>query len=454
MQQITIGRALCAVAMTSIILVLQGQTPPPSAPSPTPPAAESTPALVSPAAAPARAPAPPVAAAAPVPTPAPLPAASQGVGLWDEFWKAAVQELPKLITTLFAAILAWVVGSRITAAWDMRKKRGEFDILLAKEFYTLVASFKAVAREWEAYLKRKPASDNLAAWETARIELARRALEAETNMESILLKLLTEGMGREGLTEAERTQRQRSLSLFRVAFRNLRETVEEGQDPPPGWGDPQFWLFNRLAGEISRMVHERSVQVPDKARTPSQAMNAADYLRLLVGRTTDLRAAAAGLQPRVEAFFRQRAEDRAAARRANVERLLETGQFAFVEVLPLRPAEGQPPPPLPSVPTLDPAGRAAVEVMGERRDPTRARVVANALFGANAALHHYVVLCNEPARVLVVERDRDPKIFDELKKLEVQLPWLNEPVKAADLLRWQLSPNGHARLAEIATEEL
>src|SRR5271156_6141045 len=64
------------------------------------------------------------------------------------FWTALVQEIPKALSAAIAALLAWIVGSRITAAWDMRKKRGEFDILLAKEFYSVVASFKTVAREW------------------------------------------------------------------------------------------------------------------------------------------------------------------------------------------------------------------------------------------------------------------------------------------------------------------
>lgn len=142
-----------------------------------------------------------------------------------------MQELPKLLTAFFVAALAWFVGSRITAAWDMRKKRGEFDVLLAKEFYTLIASFKSVAREWDAHLRLKPAANapEMASWETARVALVKRALDAETSMESILLKLVTEGVGREGLREPERSKRQHSLSLFRVAFRSLRETIEGGR---------------------------------------------------------------------------------------------------------------------------------------------------------------------------------------------------------------------------------
>ena len=372
-----------------------------------------------------------------------------------------MQELPKLLTAFFVAALAWFVGSRITAAWDMRKKRGEFDVLLAKEFYTLIASFKSVAREWDAHLRLKPAANALemASWETARVALAKRALDAETSMESILLKLVTERVGREGLREAERSKRQHSLSLFRVAFRSLRETIEEGQKSPPGWGNPEFWLFNRLAGEISRIVHERSVEVPSRASSPALPVDAQDYVRLLAERTTDLRVAARRLLPIVEAFLEQRAQDRSIARRTNVGLLLKVGEFTFVDMLPPPPQAGRPGPNLRPASTLDAALKAAVEVVQERRDVNRAREVADALFSANAHLRHYVVLSNEPARVLVFVPGHDAQEFrelDELDKAQIQLPWSNQTAKTlgADLLAWQLSDAGHARLNAIATAEI
>jgi hypothetical protein len=386
-----------------------------------------------------------------------VPAPPLDTDLVHTFWVALVGELPKLLTAVIVAALAWFVGSRITAAWDMRKKRGEFDILLAKEFYTVVASFKAVAREWEAHLRLKPAANTneMAVWETARIALAKRALDAETSMESILLKLVTEGAGAEGTSGSEKHKRQRSLSLFRVAFRNLRETVEKGQDSPPGWGHPEFWLFNRLAGEISRIVYERSVKVPRQASSPAPSVSAQDYLQLLTGRTTDLRLAARRLLPAVEAFFRQRAQDRAAARRANVERLFKHGEFECVDLLP---EPRRPPPNLPSIPSIDTAVKAAVEVQHERRDLTRAREAADALFTANRHLSHYVVLCNEPARVLVFVPGQDAEKFeelDELDKSKVQLPWSDRTkTLGADLLAWRLSDVGRSRLSAIATAEL
>ena len=183
------------------------------------------------------------------PPPPPSGAAGSRTDPWRALAIAAVEEIPKLGTTLIGLGLAWWVGLRITAAWDMRKKRGEFDILLSKEFYAVVASFKAVAREWDALLDKKqtPAAvgvdatqqaaseQKLEAWETFRDALARRALEAETNIESILLKLVTEGLDFDGADATEIRNRERSLSLFRLAFRNLREIIETGAAKPPGW---------------------------------------------------------------------------------------------------------------------------------------------------------------------------------------------------------------------------
>jgi hypothetical protein len=337
----------------------------------------------------------------------------------------------------------------------MRKKRGEFDILLAKEFYSVVSSFKTVAREWDALFRRRNAAGaDETAWETARTELAKRALEAESNLESILLKLVTEGTGNDDLSTREKERRRRTLSLFRLAYRNLRESVEEGGQPPPGWRDPRLWLFNRLTGEISRIVYERSTQTPWYARPPRQAIDAEDYLGLMVSRTTDLRTAASSLEPSIAAFFRQRAADRAEQRKANVERALARGRFEFVEALPAAAETGRPAAALPVTRAVAGQATAAVEIVGERRDTTRASEAAGPLFRRNPNLGYYLVLCDEPARVIVVERGGAINQYDELQAIETALPWAGQAVRAADLLRWRLIQESNRRLVEIATHPL
>jgi hypothetical protein len=51
---------------------------------------------------------------------------------WRTFLTAAVSELPKLATVLLTVFLtaglAWWVTAGLTARWDIRKKRQEFDL--------------------------------------------------------------------------------------------------------------------------------------------------------------------------------------------------------------------------------------------------------------------------------------------------------------------------------------
>lgn len=467
MERKTTRLGLAAFVGVVVASAVMGQPPPPA----TAPTSLGTPPSAAPSATPTPAspstvPSPELNSALPVtpppataPSPPTVASTQKATGLVDTFWVAFVQELPKLFTALFVAGLAWFVGARITAAWDLRKKRGEFDILLAKEFYTLVATFKAVAREWEAHLRLKPVMNDkeMVGWETARVALARRALDAETNMETVLLKLVTEGICRDGEDQREVTKRQRRLALFRTVFRNLRETVEQGQDSPPGWGHPEFWLFNRLAGEISRIVYERSVQVPRYASPPKPSLTAQDFIQLLAGRTTDLRWAARQLLPAMEKFFQQRALDRAVARRKNVERLLKAGEFMFVNVL-AQPESVQAPPGL-----LGPQGsaqtvRAAVEVVQDKCDLARAPEIANALFAANRDLQYYLILCNEPARLLIFVPGRAAVAFEELDELDqskLLLPWSHQTrTLAADFLAWQLSDASRELLTAIATTKI
>ena len=121
-----------------------------------------------------------------------------------------LNELPKLLTAAFAALLAWLITQRVTASWDLRKKRNEFDLLLVKDFYELVGHFKAVAREAQL-LSIQPAARpagtaeelllagaTLKEWNSSRALLAKRSLDIETKMEAVLLKLVSEGATDEG----------------------------------------------------------------------------------------------------------------------------------------------------------------------------------------------------------------------------------------------------------------
>jgi hypothetical protein len=70
------------------------------------------------------------------------PAASQN--LWNDVLKPFA---PGIGGAIVALLGAWFVTLGLTAQWEARKKRAELDIALARDFYKLVASFKAIARE-------------------------------------------------------------------------------------------------------------------------------------------------------------------------------------------------------------------------------------------------------------------------------------------------------------------
>lgn len=236
---------------------------------------------------------------------------------------------------LVALLGALLFTNRINANWEARKKRVELDITLARDFYRLVGSFKSIAREGAMLAQRLgaeeqplgPVSEEVDTWHT---DLLRRAIAAESDMEAVLMALVSEGSRDEGLTAEQWDQRIYASGLLRAAFRNLREQVEQKKMREVGFGHPLFWLMNRLQGELARAVFSRAVR---KLRSPTgeaPLISASDYLRMIAYRTGDLEMATALLAPRVDDFFRARANARFAKRKKNVESLFRSGTYAIV----------------------------------------------------------------------------------------------------------------------------
>jgi hypothetical protein len=202
-----------------------------------------------------------------------------------------------------------------------------------------VGDFKAIAREWELLLRRKP-SPETTDWQKDQLELAKRALITETSMEAILLKLVSESNLTAGGAPDDREGSLRVLGLFRVAFRNLREMIETGTERPLGFGSAEFWLFNRLIGEISKMIYARSTRSPQTAKVPRPTVDSENYLRLIAFRTTDLKVAAAGLVPSLMAFFGARNGDRDSRRLENIQHKFPAGEASIVDAVAPRSTSG------------------------------------------------------------------------------------------------------------------
>jgi hypothetical protein len=298
--------------------------------------------------------------------------------------------LSPILAAIIALLGAWFVTLRLSAQWEARKKRAELDIMLARDFYKLVASFKAIAREagalgsrpqmspqdwdarhnallaanatmlgprpqtspesWDARhaeliaanaaslgLRPRQAPDE---WDQWHLDLLRRAITAESDMEAILLALISEGSVDEGVTHEQRQQRLRASGLLRVAFRSLREQIEHRELRQPGFHDPLFWLMNRVQGDLSRMVFARAVRKLRKLKSSSLRSNAADYLKLIAYRTIDLEMSAWRLSAEVAEFLRRRDESRYREREINLRKVFKDSSFAATRSLTSLPALG------------------------------------------------------------------------------------------------------------------
>ncbi len=160
-------------------------------------------------------------------------------------------------------------------------------------------------------------------------------------MEAILLTLISEGSIDEGVTEDERRRRLRASGLLRVAFRSLREQIQDRQLRRPPFNDPLFWLMNRVEGELSRLVFARSVRKLRVPKSGTVKRNAADYLYLISYRTADLETAAARLTGATATLMARRQEARERSRKENVAKVFTKGSFVIADAMDQIPPLGR-----------------------------------------------------------------------------------------------------------------
>ncbi|MBB6345522.1 hypothetical protein FHU36_002031 [Nonomuraea muscovyensis] len=176
--------------------------------------------------------------------------------MWTEMLKA----VPNLVVALITLSLGWLVGLRLTARWDERKKRRELDLLALGAFYEAYGQFCAIWKSWDG------APDSLRQDDPFQTEMLRRAAEAEGKVESLLVRLASE----RSLSQQECTL----LSCFRQAFQSLRKSIRrkvplQSRIYAPGtlevvahqWAsseDPPYLAFKALAGYTSDLMSRSS----------------------------------------------------------------------------------------------------------------------------------------------------------------------------------------------------
>ena len=163
-----------------------------------------------------------------------------------------------------ALLLAWLVGQRIAARWNLWQKRREFAMTAAAEFYKLYGEFFAVWKLWNYSLH----SDAGGSPEGVRWKLMERAAAAEARVEALLVKLASEHE-----LSADDIE---TLGKFRQAYQQLRETIRDNRKLDWPWSEcPQYLAYKRLAVRVARLIAATDL---GRAPKPSKAARALEEI--------------------------------------------------------------------------------------------------------------------------------------------------------------------------------
>jgi hypothetical protein len=136
-----------------------------------------------------------------------------------EFRDEVILEIIKTVLSGAIVVLGWVLGERIAACWDRRKKPQELDLTIAREFQELYGEFKDIPRLWRIYRYDGPKKHTIELPKEMPVDLLRRASAAEGSIEAMIVKLSTERILDDGDI--------RTLGLFRQAYQKLREAIRD-----------------------------------------------------------------------------------------------------------------------------------------------------------------------------------------------------------------------------------
>lgn len=176
-----------------------------------------------------------------------------------ELTAAVLNEVPKFVTSLVLLALAWFVGQRLSARWNLRQKQRERDLANAQEFHLLYGEFFAIWKLWNCYI-RDIGQDALPG--ASRWNLLDRACIAEGKMEATLVRVACERQ----LTSDHIVM----LGRFRQLYQRLRETIRDNE--PLNWlssEDPEYVEFKACASGAALLILGKQLQ-PNSPRAASK----------------------------------------------------------------------------------------------------------------------------------------------------------------------------------------
>lgn len=159
----------------------------------------------------------------------------------------AIIEIAKaILPPILAVALAWLVGNRLTASWNLRQKQREQAQGRTDDFFGIYGEFFSTWKAWNFLLGNKGED-----FTSQRLELFKKSAASEGAMESLFVKLCAELV----LNESQLS----GLGCFRQAYQSLRQAIRSGIKLD--WGSPdniQYLAFKRLSIDVASLLSQRA----------------------------------------------------------------------------------------------------------------------------------------------------------------------------------------------------
>lgn len=155
---------------------------------------------------------------------------------------AIIEIFKAILPPILAVALAWLVGNRLTASWNLRQKQNEQAQARADDFFRIYGELFSTWKAWNFLLENK--EENFA---LQRLELFKKSASSEGAMEALFVKLCAELV----LDDSELTR----LGCYRQAYQSLRQAIRAGSKLD--WGsseNTQYLAFKRLSINVASLL--------------------------------------------------------------------------------------------------------------------------------------------------------------------------------------------------------